>query len=301
MASGTRPTRHRRSRRRTTWATPPPGSAASDGDVRRRQGRAHRRPRRSWACSSSSAWASLLLGSEDDSSSDVGTEIAPTTAATDDVAAGTCRTATSSSRATACRSGLPEGWEGISPEDVAMSAEEFEQAFPDAARGDARARRGRGRARGPCSWRSTSRAVRFDNVNIIEIPARIELVADGAARPRRSSPRWAPRSTASRRHRMPGRRRAAGRVHGGRRAPGRQHRPHPGRAVLRRRRTIGPTSSPSAARPTIGDLADHDDRHVPRRLISVARRSLDSASHMSVLRSSDVTSMRSSSPWNIEP
>jgi hypothetical protein len=70
--------------------------------------------------------------------------------------------------------GVPEGWEGISPEDVALSQEEFEQAFPDVP--DEMAERGAAAVdQGSVLVAFDVESGSFDNVNIIEIPTRIEL------------------------------------------------------------------------------------------------------------------------------
>ena len=70
--------------------------------------------------------------------------------------------------------GVPEGWEGMSPEDAGLSEEEFEQAFPEASEEMLE--------RGVAAVDQGSVLVAFDvasassdNVNIIEIPTRVEL------------------------------------------------------------------------------------------------------------------------------
>ena len=72
--------------------------------------------------------------------------------------------------------GVPEGWEGISPEDAALSEEEFEQAFPDLP--DEMLEQGAAAvSQGSVLVAFDVASGSFDNVNIIEIPTRVELVA----------------------------------------------------------------------------------------------------------------------------
>jgi hypothetical protein len=70
--------------------------------------------------------------------------------------------------------GVPEGWEGISPEDAALSEEEFAQAFPDLS--DEMLERGAAAVnQGSVLVAFDVESGSLDNVNIIEIPTRIEL------------------------------------------------------------------------------------------------------------------------------
>ena len=70
--------------------------------------------------------------------------------------------------------GTPEGWDGIAPEDAAMSPEEFEQAFPDVS--DEMLEQGAAAvSQGSVLVAFDVEIGSLDNLNVIEIPARIEL------------------------------------------------------------------------------------------------------------------------------